>query len=86
MGIINQVNYGFTTNTCQISETEDLVVSIEGEVSSSKTNLITQNLGFNDAAGIVDQVVPLWSKFLLRLSKSLKPEQFTQSSSNRSKV
>ena len=34
MGIINQVNYGFTTNTCQISETEDLVVSIEGEVSS----------------------------------------------------
>ena len=68
MGLINQVNYGFTSNTCQISETEDLVVSIEGEVSTSKTNSITQNLGFNDAAGIADQVVPMWSKFLLWLS------------------
>ena len=31
-------------------------------------NSITQNPGFNNAAGIADQVVPMWSKFLLWLS------------------
>ena len=30
--LTNQVNFGLTRNTCQVSETEDLVVSVEGEV------------------------------------------------------
>ena len=39
LGVLNQVNFGMTRNTCQVSETEDLVVSVEGEVRNLTNNV-----------------------------------------------
>ena len=39
LDVLNQVNFGMTRNTCQVSETEDLVVSVEGEVRNLTNNV-----------------------------------------------